>query len=77
MKKCLTIQCTTAQPMEAVKKLTLPYIIYLSETIDRLLQPHGTTVAHKLTEALQNILSNPRDSAAQEEKKKNHLQHTL
>ena len=51
-----------------MKRITLPYIRNNSETTNRLLQPHGITVAHKPTKALQNILSKAKDPVAQEEK---------
>ena len=51
-----------------MKRITLPYIRNISETTNRLLQPHSITVAHKPTKTLQKILSNPKDPVTQETK---------
>ena len=51
-----------------MKRITLPYIRNILETTNKLLQPHGITVAHKPTKTLQKILSNPKDPVAQEGK---------
>ena len=51
-----------------MKRITLPFIRNILETTNRLLQPHGITVAHKPTKTLQKILSNPKDPVAQEAK---------
>jgi len=75
IKKCLTTQAT-AEPTQAMKRLTLPYIKNISQPTNRLLQPHSITIAHKTTKALQNILSKSKDPVAQEETR-SHLQRAM
>lgn len=51
-----------------MKRITLSNIKNISETTNRLPQPHGISVAYKPTKTLHNILSKQKEPMAPEEK---------
>lgn len=59
-KKSQTIEFTIAQTNTNLKRIRLPYIKNISETINRLM-PFEIIVAYKPTKALQSILSKLKD----------------